>query len=117
MGPVLGFEGGVSETSGSSYDGYSSVNVYAQNTSERWAVMSMISISGGLDHPSLVPGARLTFDSSSWGYGGDGTELFFSVVGCSGPEPSVWEFDQPAEEVQVQVEAGAAPGQVDVRYR
>jgi len=71
-------------------------------------VMTRLDIEGGLAHPALVPGA--TFEQASGTYAAGG-ELFFSVQGCAGPTEGVFDFDESAESVTVQVEAGPTPNQ------
>jgi hypothetical protein len=114
MGAVNGFDGGIYEVRGEGYEGYTTVTVHSQSRGA-WAVMGQLNVQGGLEN--LVPGARLTFDNAAYGYGGDGTEMFISMLGCSGPEPSVWEFDQYAERVDVQVGEAVDPGRLEVRFQ
>ena len=116
MGNVEGFEGGIFRTAGSGWEGYSSVQIDAANATEAWWVMGRMDIQGGLEHEALVPGAHFEFDSSSGAYG-DGTEVFISMLGCSGPAEGMWEYDQYAEEVEIDVEEGSEPSSLTIRFR
>lgn len=82
------------------YDGYSSINSTVENLTG--AAMTILEIQGGLNHPDLVPGAHFVFDNDTWATSAD--DLNISVIGCSGPEPGYWQHDQPADEVEVDVE-------------
>jgi len=91
-------------------DGYwASINVHSEGT--RGFAMGIVNFEGGLDHADLVPGATLHFSNIDY-YDGtyDPSALNVSVTGCSGPSDGDWQFDEPADAVDVKVTEGADPG-------
>lgn len=64
------------------------------------AAMTILTFEGGLDHPDLGPGARLTFRLGEPAT----SEVMVYTIGCSGPAEDMWEFDEPASETTVEVE-------------
>jgi hypothetical protein len=114
MGGVHDFSGNITSATADSYGGWANVHVTSASRSGGWAAMSILDIQGGLEHPDLRPGAHFEFTSAGYGYS-DGTELFISAVGCSGPTEGTWEFDQGADNVVVDV-FDAGGGTVEVRY-
>ncbi len=79
------------------------VRIDALNSAERWWAMSSLTISGGLNHASLQPGAHLTFSGSSASSSG----LRVSVLGCSGPSLNNYTYDRNAQTVTVDVLPGS----------
>lgn len=79
------------------------VRIDALNDSERWWAMNSLTISGGLNHPSLQPGAHLTFSGSSASANG----LRVSVLGCSGPSRNNYTYDHSAQTTTVDVLPGS----------
>ena len=63
--------------------------------------MTIVEIQGGLNHPDLQPGSTLSFDQSTYPSADD---LQINVIGCAGPAPGQWDYDRPAEDVEVEVE-------------
>lgn len=83
------------------YRGWTSIYVTVISEPPGGAAMSLISISGSLDHPDLQPGARHSVDQ----YGQSAnTELWISVLGCTGPMAYDWYFDEYAESLLVEVD-------------
>lgn len=107
MGHVDGFEGGIWLEQGFDYGGQSSVEIQSRDASANWAVMTMVTVEGGLAHESLTPGASLSFDG---GYATSGRPMFISVLGCAGSADGGWDFDSTADHVDVQVRQGSEPG-------
>jgi len=78
------------------------------------AAMVLLFIDGGLDHPALVPGARYSFSQGESDVGG----LNIDGIGCSGPDDGNWsDYDQPADEIDVEIEEGEEPGTQVLSYR
>jgi len=91
-------------------DGYwASINVHSEGS--RGFAMGIVNFEGGLDHADLVPGAILRFSNTDYGPDAyDPSMLRISVTGCSGPSDGDWQFDAPADEIEVKVSEGAEPG-------
>jgi len=81
------------------------VRLDASNTTTRWWVMTNLTITGGLGHAALQPGAHLVFTRSAPSVGG----LRVSVLGCSGPMRPNYTYDRTADTVTVDVMPGSAP--------
>ncbi|NOY90318.1 MAG: hypothetical protein GXP55_03840 [Deltaproteobacteria bacterium] len=109
MGRVSNIDGPASYTEAYG-DGYwASVNVHSEG--DRGFAMGIVNFEGGLGHPDLVPGATLRYSNSSHGSGRyDPAALQVSVTGCSGPSDGDWQFDEPADDVEVKVTEGSRPG-------
>ena len=120
LGEVRGFEGNIWMESGYDYGGVASLQVDAKSTEEDWAVMAALTIEGGLDHPDLVPGAVLTFRYDDYSYysdyGAESPQLHVSLLGCSGPADSYWEYDVTADEVTIEVQEGSTPESRRIAY-
>lgn len=82
---------------------YATVRIDALNAAERWWAMNSLTISGGLNHASLQPGAHLTFSNTSSSTSG----LRVSVLGCSGPSLNNYTYDHSAQTVTVDVLPGS----------
>lgn len=89
---------------GESYPGTSTVSLHAGYVD--WAVMTQLTIQGGLGHEALVPGAILHFDQLQY----DPSGLAISVLGCAGTSPGTWDVDQNASSVDVRITEAATPG-------
>jgi hypothetical protein len=89
---------------------YNNVDV-AQNG----AVMTIVDIIGGLEHPSFVPGFRATYAADDF-YGLDASAAFVNVIGCSGQTAGAWDYDSGAESVAISIDEGSAPETVLVTY-
>jgi hypothetical protein len=112
LGSVSEFEGGIYQQTGYQYGEVASIQVDAQNADENWALMALLTVEGGIDHPDLVPGATFTFNYDDY-YGSydpaDADRLYVSLLGCQGSEPGYWDYDRSANEVTLTVEQGVAP--------
>lgn len=42
--------------------------------------------------------------------------LYFSMVGCSGPEDNVWEYDRSTDDIEISVVEGPEEGTVELFY-
>lgn len=91
-------------TDGNDFGSYTQIEVEAGTARDGWAAMHVLNIDGGIHNPLFVPGAALSFDSSS--YSGAAS---VSVVGCSGPSSGTWVFDSSSQQVDVWVDVGSAP--------
>lgn len=94
-------------TSSSAY-----VRLDAESASARWWAMTALTITGGLAHASLRPGAHLTFTTTSPSQSG----LRVSVLGCSGPMRDRFTYDRTADRVDVDVMQGSEPGRRRMVY-
>ncbi|MFO0603286.1 MAG: hypothetical protein U0324_08940 [Polyangiales bacterium] len=81
------------------------VRIDAADTTARWWVMTNLTITGGLDHASLLPGAHLVFTRTAPSVNG----LRVSALGCSGPSRPNYTYDHTADAVTVDVLPGSAP--------
>ncbi|MBI5512595.1 MAG: hypothetical protein HY909_02440 [Deltaproteobacteria bacterium] len=89
------------------------VQLDAVNESQRWWVMTRMTLTGGLSHPSLQPGATLTFTRGSPTAPG---ALGVNVLGCSGPRRNNYTFDRSADRVDMRVLPGSTPDAVRVEF-
>jgi hypothetical protein len=101
LGSITTFGGHATDSNiqTSHWDGYDQVTVTVVD--DEGAAMNIVEIQGGLNHPDLEPGSRLHFDNNVFP---DADDLQISVIGCAGPSPGNWDYDRPAEEVDVEVE-------------
>jgi|GEM_PF-1980947 len=103
-GSLLGHIGAVDldhKANVSAYDywgGTHEVNVVAAH--EAGAGMALLWIDGGLNHESIVPGARMHFSSDTPSDDG----LNISGLACSGDTEGDWTYDEPIEDIEVEVE-------------
>ncbi|MGE0789979.1 MAG: hypothetical protein AB7S26_30170 [Sandaracinaceae bacterium] len=109
MGAVVGFDGHVTRTEGYDYGGYADIHVVSTDPDAGGAAMSLLSFQGSLDSPELVPGAHLTFTLDGDGIDFASSELYISLVGCSGDSDQMWDFDEQADTVVVDVLESANP--------
>lgn len=91
-------------TDGTDFGTYTQVEVEAGSSTDGWAAMNIVNIEGGVHNALFVPGAALSFDSSS--YSG---AVGVTVVGCSGPSSGTWSYDSPSQQVDVWIDVGSAP--------
>jgi hypothetical protein len=91
---------------------WASLEVIAE--SPRGAAMHWLDIQGGLNHPALQPGARLTFRSGE--YTNDPNGLHIDAMACQGPTAYSWDYDEPAQQVDVVVTEAEDPGAVKIDY-
>jgi hypothetical protein len=110
MGAYHGFSEVAYRQAGYSDSYYADVTLDAGR--DFW-VMTRLSIEGGLAHPALVPGASFEFDG--YGYSTEGG-VYISALGCSGPSEGNFEFDESAQHLTVQVEAGPTASQRVIRF-
>lgn len=108
-GRLVGDVGGLTaidesaRVNGSHDANFTVLEVVVQN--ERGSAMNLLQIYGGVDNDQLAPGSRLTFNLDAPDYSGD--SVFVDGIACSGPgEPGAWDYDEPLESVEVEVEAG-----------
>jgi len=120
MGPVEGFSDGIWLEQGETAHRWAWVEIQSTDRSAGWAAMSRLHIDGGME--LLEPGLVRTFEGGTLGEpgfsedpGGEPT-LFEDVVGCSGQTPGEWEWDVPAEQVEIEVDEGSEAGWVEVRF-
>ena len=84
---------------------YSDLEVLVE--SDRGSAMKLLNFHGGIGHPALRPGTTMTFR------GGDypsSNGIYVEALGCSGPSPYEWDYDLPADEVEITVEEGPEEG-------
>ena len=116
MGDVRDFEG-TPQVSAFSDPWYSSVSITVDDRSAG-AAMTMFNINGELENIRQYAGHTVVFQGGYYGLevdegGDDGDEvpvepddeLFVDVIGCSGDDPGMWDYDVPADEVEVTVTA------------
>jgi hypothetical protein len=108
LGPIDGFSAEAYEQRGFHEEGWSEVTLHAGTG---YWVMTALSVEGGLEHPSLAPGARLEFPRDAQ------PGLSVSVLGCSGPAREVFDYDEDAQRVQIEVQSGASPGERVLLFR
>ncbi len=106
LGTVTGFAVPGAEMRVTQSGSTASVRIDAENTSARWWAMTVLTIGGGLNHPSLQPGTQLRFQR---GRSAAASGLSVSVLGCSGPRRDNFTYDANAESVEVNVEEGPTP--------
>lgn len=88
---------------------YASVEVHAEGRDG--AAMNLVDIFGGID--ALSPGLQRTFSArDEVNY----DALSVSVLNCAGDSRYAWDYDQPADEVEVAVSEGSEPGVLRVSY-
>jgi hypothetical protein len=91
---------------------WASLEVIAE--SQRGAAMHWLDIQGGLNHPALQPGARMTFRSGE--YSNDPNGLHIDAMACQGPTAYSWDYDEPAQQVDVVVTETEDPNAVKIDY-
>lgn len=105
LGNITSFSSDAPELSIRRSTGSAYVRIDALNASARWWAMTALTVTGGLTHASLQPGAHLSFTPSSTSTNG----LRVSVLGCSGPARNNYTYDHPADRVDVDVMDGSEP--------
>ncbi len=72
------------------------------------AIMTYVVVSGAIDSSTLGDGAHLVFHSQDGDDQGDdldqNDDVHIDVIGCSGEDDGEWEYDEEAEEVEVEVD-------------
>lgn len=107
MGPMRSMDD-IAQLNGFHDTGYTNLEVVVTN--DRGSAMALLDFEGGVDHPALQPGADLTFVD---GRASDNSGLVVTALACSGQGAyGEWDYDTPANQVDVQVEATDNP---DVR--
>jgi len=109
LGTVRGFSGGIWLDEGDGWDGYSQVQIQSQSAGA-WAVFVQVEVDAGF--AALEPGQRYRFEG--WGDGGYAGAPHVRVMGCSGPRPDDWSYDQYADSVDVVVQDSTRPGWIQV---
>jgi hypothetical protein len=110
IGDVHGLDQSAQLRNGYDDTTYASMEVHAEN--EDGAAMQLLEVWGGLDR--LEPGTRQIYRPEEASY--DEDELTVQVIGCSGPNTYDWQYDQPADEVEVVVSEGDEPGVMRLDY-
>lgn len=111
IGPVAGIEHEASVLEGYDDGSFADVQVIAQT--ERGDAMTWLEIVGGMEHPDLVPGFQKTFRLQDFDY--DARQLQVQAVNCAG-EMYNWDYDAPADEVDISVEEGSTPEILRVNF-
>ena len=107
VGSVRGIDSDASMLTGYDDGEWASVEVHADTT--RGSAMNLLEVQGGMDE--LEPGFEGTFSSDDYN-----ETLNVQVINCSGDSRYDWDYDAPADEVDVVVTEGSAPGDVLVDY-
>lgn len=126
IGPVSDINNQADVTSyGEDWDGYKydyvELNVY-DDARGSWAMIGL-NIQGGLDNAALRPGTTHTFSAFSEYGGGEEGDLYVDAIGCSDADTTGegWDdeayFDEPAEQVVLEVEPGDNPGSKQINVR
>lgn len=109
MGPSMRSMDDVAALNGFHDADYTSLEVVVTN--DRGSAMALLDFQGGINHPALQPGERLTFANTGETSSADGLNV--TALACSGEgEYGEWDYDTPASQVDVEVEATDNP---DVR--
>ena len=106
IGPVRGLNDDATTLNGWHEQTYTNLEVIVENDRGE-AAMTWLDINGGIFHPALRPGETFTFRSGD--YPNDPqNELYVSGVTCStaNGRAGQWDFDQPIDEVTVEVQDG-----------
>jgi hypothetical protein len=82
---------------------------------ENGAVMTIVDVIGGLEHPAFVPGSRFTYTADAFS-DVDDDEPFVSIIGCSGVTAGAWDFDSAADSVSISIDEGSAPETILLTY-
>jgi len=77
--------------------------------------MTILEIHGGVSHIDLAAGETVTYDIVDQ-YEPTDDETFIQVIGCSGEDPSDWEYDESARTVTISVEEGTIEGHARYQY-
>jgi hypothetical protein len=114
LGDALGFDGPVSTSSAYDEGGYTDITLWADGAgagllaSDRWAMMSAISISnGGIGSDVFAPGAKLHFSSDDY----DSVPYVYAW-GCSGTgsDADSLDYEASSSEVDIEVSEAEDPG-------
>ena len=113
IGPVDGIgEMAVTTQQGFGEERYAAI--FTVSESDENAAMTIVEVLGGIAHESLIAGAEFTFDDMGIS---PNTDMQVLVIGCSGEEADQWDFDKPAEEVNMSVsEHPENPNMLRVNY-
>lgn len=109
VGTVRGIDGPSSLLTGYGDGEYASIEVHAEG--REGAAMNLLEIYGGLD--ALEPGFSRTFAASD--------EMRYDTLGvqllnCSGESRYAWDYDEPADEVHLEVSETDIPETLRVDY-
>jgi hypothetical protein len=108
LGEIGSFSSEAAELRITASGSYATVRIDAVNAAARWWAMNNLTISGGLDHAALRPGAHLTFSRAGAAPGATGLRV--TALGCSGPSRNVYTYDRNADSVDVDVMPGSEEG-------
>lgn len=106
MGAQRNIAGAARRTEATSWGNSASVTVRAESTN--WAAMAVVSIEGVRVH-DLAIGTRIQTRSR---VSGSEDQATVDVLGCSGEEDGIWDFDTHADTVELEVTEGSQPGWV-----
>jgi hypothetical protein len=84
-------------------------------TDQSLFAMTMLEFHGGLSDFDLAAGESVTYNIYDK-YEVTNGETFVQVVGCSGEDPSDWEYDESAQSVTLLVEEGDLEGHMTYQY-
>lgn len=111
MGPVRSIDG-LASIGGYAEQDYASVDLVSTN--QNGSAMHILSFYGGLEQ--LEAGQQYSFSGDDWR--DEPNQLYVTSTNCSTAEgnPGEWDYDQQAENVNLQVEATEDPNTVLVKY-
>ncbi len=102
-----------------SIDGYNEqelTSIYIRTEADHSLfAMTILEIHGGISHTDLAAGETVTYDIADQ-YEPTEDEAFIQVIGCSGEDPSDWEYDESARTVTISVEEGSIEGHARYQY-
>jgi hypothetical protein len=104
----------VNQLDGYAYPDYAAVTSIAQDPNSG-SIMTIVEVLGGFDHPAIVDGAQ--FQNGGWQEYTDPGEIYVGVIGCSGSDVYQWEYDSPADEVEVEIARSLEnPNMLSLKY-
>lgn len=100
MGNVTDFSAAAFTHNGYLYGDFANIDFTARAENGRRAMMAIVGIEGDLTSPDLPLDTPIR--TSGWATrDSNSAQLAVTVTGCSGPRADNWEYDQPADEVEV----------------
>jgi len=97
------------ELNGADQGNASYIEVMGQG--ENGIAMNVLSIEGGIDHDALQPGFASNFNAQEYD-----SDLFVTAIGCSGDREYDWDYDQPADDVDIEVLPGDSDDSMRIDY-
>lgn len=92
---------------------YTTLEVITED--DRGAAMHWLEFYGGVNHPALQPGNRLSFVGGN--YPDQDGEIHVEAMACSGSQIYAWDYDEPAGRTDLEVkEVPGNPSLVQVDY-